>query len=222
MKKTFLLLWGFTSALFAENQSLLSLLGLTSTPCVQHKTKISPVYVGGYGGYGSIDGSYSTDGQYAQYRLSLGVDAYQYHKWSFGFEGGVQSGNCMAINATSSVINQAGGLYPQATLKTWIDLLGTVRWHFSSKWSLLLKGGVAYRQMQWTDRTSSQDHLKKFNGEFQGGFGYQLTKHARLVGLYQGIYSSCTVNCSLDSQNGVVMHHIPTQQAGLFGIEYHF
>jgi hypothetical protein len=189
---------------------------------IKHEEKLSRVYVGGYGSYGTIDGAYSTDGEYVQYRFTLGVDAYRCDKWALGFEGGVQSGNSMPIDASTSLINQAGGLQPQATLKPLLDLLATVRWSFVGKWSLLIKGGVAYRQMQWIDRTSSEDSLKKFNGEFQGGFGYQLTKHARLVGLYQGIYSNNNVSCSLDSQLGVKMHHIPTQQAGLFGIEYQF
>lgn len=216
----------FLALFFQQANALEPLLNFLPKPQIQTtpkpEKKISPVYIGGYGGYGTLNGSYLHDGEYAQYRFCLGVDVLHKDIWTFGFESGVQSGNSMPVDMKSTYIVQAGGLQPQAILKPFLDLLVIVRWHIANKWDILLKGGVAYRQMQLTDRTSSQDALRKFNGEFQGGLSYRLTRHTHLVGLYQGIYSASKVGCTLDAQNEVHMHYIPTQQAGLFGIEYHF
>ena len=181
---------------------------------------LTRLYTGGYGGYGAINGAYSSDGQYSQYRFCIGVDAYKIKDWAFSIEAGVQSGNSMPVEMDANLIYQAGGLQPQAILKPFLDLLGVVRWNFIDRWLFLVKGGVAYRQMQLTDRTSSQDSLYKFNGEFQGGLGYQLTKNVRVVGLYQGIYSSSKVGGSVKPNGDMLIHHIPTQQAGLLGVEY--
>jgi hypothetical protein len=183
---------------------------------------VSRVYVGGFGGYGAMNGMYNTDGQFSQFRLTLGVDAYQGEKWDFGFEGGVQSGNSSPVAWDTTNINNTGGLVPQVILKPLIDGLAFVRWNFTDKWCLLVKGGVAYRQMQFTDRTSSKDSVKTAAGEFQGGLGYQVTKHARIVGLYQGIYSSSNLGLGVDSSGSTTIQYIPTQQAGLFGVEYNF
>jgi predicted porin len=127
----------------------------------------------------------------------------------------------MQIKNTSRDL--AGGLYPQLVLKPVIDLLATVRYNFISKYDLLFKAGAAYRQMQLTDRTSSKDSLRSVNGELQAGLGYQLTKHTRLVGLYQCIYAHARVKYSLTSTgNYIQLGHIPLQQAGFFGVEYAF
>ena len=184
--------------------------------------KISRIYVGGYGGYGSIDGMYKKDGQYADFRFSLGVDAYQYKTLTLAVEGAVQSGKTMRVSMSEAQLASTGYLPPQAILSPFIDLLAVIRWNFINKWNLLLKGGIVYRELQFTDRTSSHDSLRRVNGELQTGLGFQLTKHARLVGLYQGIYSRSTLGLTLDSNNDVLMHHIPTQQAGLLGVEYSF
>ncbi|MCX6989653.1 MAG: hypothetical protein NTX49_01090 [Chlamydiae bacterium] len=184
--------------------------------------KVSRVYVGGYGGYGSIDGMVKKDGQYAQFRLALGVDAYTYKTLTVGLEGAVQSGKTMRVNMSATQQALTGDLPPQAILSPFIDLLAVARWNFVSKWHLLVKGGIAYRELQFTDRTSSHDSLRRINGELQAGIGYQLTKHARLVGLYQGIYSESSLGITLSANDDVLMHHIPMQQAGLLGVEFSF
>jgi len=219
MKPVFLFCLLGLSSLFAKDPSRTAKNQPTSKDTSQ---KVSRVYAGGYAGYGTINGMYSQDGQYTQYRLTLGVDAYYCKDWAFGFEGGVQSGNYSAIDFDDVLLAPSGGLYPEVILKPFLDALAVIRWNFVSDWSLIVKGGIAYRQLHFTDRTSPKDYLNTVAGEFQGGFGYQLTKHARLVGLYQGIYSQNSLGCYLDSNNDVLMKHIPTQQAGLFGVEYHF
>ena len=191
-------------------------------PAKMAMDKVSRVYAGGYGGFGTIDGAYHQDGQFGQFRLSLGCDAYSWDKVTIGVEGGIQSGNTMRLQMKIPNRDLAGGLYPQMVLKPVIDLLATVRYNFISKYHLLLKGGAAYRQMQFTDRTSAKDDLRSVNGELQAGIGYQLTKHTRIVGLYQGIYAHARTKYQLTTDSYVLLRHIPLQQAGFLGVEYAF
>jgi|GEM_PF-3155512 len=207
-----------------DNRSVKTPVDINSNQIQYHPRtdKVSRVYVGGYGGYGSIDGMYKKDGQYAQFRLALGLDAYTYKTLTVGLESAVQSGKTMRVNMSPSQQSLTGDLTPQAILSPFIDLLAVARWNFVSKWNLIIKGGIAYRELQFTDRTSSHDSLRRVNGELQAGIGFQLTKHARLVGLYQGIYSDSGLGTTLAPNNDVLMHHIPTQQAGLLGVEFSF
>ena len=149
------------------------------------------LYLGAYGGYGDVSGGYKNDGQVAQGRLTLGIHAVDYNSLSFGAEVGVQSGNDMRLSASSSIISAAGGLPIQSTLKPFVDLLITVKGRLSMAYPLfgILKGGIAYRQLQLNDRTSSQDGLRKVDGELQLGLGYNVTNHVMLSAFYQGIYA---------------------------------
>lgn len=185
---------------------------------------VSPFYIGAYGGYGSISGSYGNDGNFAQGRLALGVHANTYKNWLFGVEVGVQSGNTMRLNTRLNVIDDAGGLLVQSTLKPLVDFLATVHGRFQpdSPLSYILKGGIAYRQLDLNDRSSSQDSLSKVNGEFQAGLGYNLTPHVMLSAFYQGIYSNNNVGAALNSVGDVTIANIPTQQAGFLGVDYSF
>jgi hypothetical protein len=216
-----------THETFMHKSAFLFCLALTpvfskTTPQAKPEDSVSRVYVGGYGGYGQIDGMYSNNGQYAQYRFTFGVDGYRCPKWVIGFEAGVQSGTLAQASASQADISTAGGLNPEAYLTPLIDALAVIRWNFVKNYSLIMKGGLAYRQLQLTDRYSSKDMIQYVYGEFQGGFGYQLTKHARIVALYQGIFSKNSLGLTLNSNNDFIVNHIPTQQAGLFGVEYHF
>jgi hypothetical protein len=184
----------------------------------------SPFYVGAYGGFGTVSGGFKQDGNVVQGRLSIGSHAKEYRALMLGAELGLQSGNSMRLNANSDLINAAGGLPIQATLKPWLDLLFTVKGPFASDNSLfyVLKGGIAFRQLQLENRSSTQDSLSTVNGEFQAGLGYNLTGHVMLTAFYQGIYSAPNAGVRLDAVNDVILAHIPTQQAGFLGVEYSF
>ena len=184
--------------------------------------EISRFYFGIFGGYGAIDGALNNEGQYTQYRLSLGVDAYKMEKLPicFGLEAAVQSGNFMALDA--NWVSGTSALSPESILKPFMDFLVAVNYNFYEKWDLIAKGGFAYRQLQLTDRHSSADYLAKVNGEFQAGIGYQITKQTRIVALYQGIYSTSDAGTYLTSNDCTGIVHIPTQQAGLIGFDYNF
>jgi len=195
--------------------------GESSKPIVEATTP-AWLSMGAYGGYGNVNGGYKNDGQVTQGRLTLGAHAADYKFLSFGVEAGVQSGNDMRLSARSSVISTAGGLPIQSTLKPLVDLLITVKGQLSTDYPLvgILKGGIAYRQLQLNDRSSSQDGLRKVNGELQVGLGYNVTRHAMLTVFYQGIYAGGNAGVSINSVGDVTLTRIPTQQAGFLGLEY--
>jgi hypothetical protein len=181
-------------------------------------------YVGAYGGYGVVDGAYHEDGNVAQARLTLGTRVKEYNSLLLGAELGVQSGNTMRLDASQSLIDAAGGLPIQATLKPLIDALVTIQYQFNTSLPLFLnlKGGIAYRQLLLNDRNSPEDSLNKVNGEFQAGLGIGITKNVRITALYQGIYSGNNAGVSLSTDHDVMISKIPTQQAGFLGVEYSF
>lgn len=182
-------------------------------------------YVGGYGGYGTVSGGYKKDGNVAQGRFTLGVHAKQYKQWGLGGEIGIQSGNTMRLATSSSVLDPTIDLLPQATLKPLLDLLLTFRGQIQpdKPFYYILKGGMAYRQLQLEGRTSTYgDGLSQVAGEFQAGVGMKITEHVQLNVFYQGIYSNNNAGVYLDSAGNTPISHIPTQQAGFLGVEYAF
>ncbi len=194
---------------------------------------LSPVYMGVYGGYGTIDGEIGQDGNFTQFRLSLGARGpWTYKNTQVGAELGVQWGNTMRLSVSEELSALNSYLPFSVTLKPIIDALITLKYQFqpNSPLDLLLKGGIAYRQMQFNDMTSPKDHLSKVNGEFQAGLSYHLSQHAEITAVYQGIYSSSNagVRYTVSSTSGYydtgyfTLSQIPTQQAGFLGIEYTF
>lgn len=181
----------------------------------------SPLYLGAYGGYGASSGAYNEDGQFAQGRLALGFTT-PVKNVGLGAEIGIQSGNTMRLNASSSLLNSTGGLPIQVTLKPLVDLLGAVDFMPSNTVPvhLIFKGGIAYRQLTLDYRTSASDSLRKVNFEAQVGLGYNLSNNFVISGFYQGIYSGGSADLGTNSVGDVTLGRIPTQQAGFLGIEY--
>lgn len=178
--------------------------------------------VGAYGGYGFVNGAYKQDGQVALARLNLGIKAVEEQNIIFGLEAGVQSGNNMRLNASDDFIAATGGLPIQSTLKPLVDFLITAKMQILNEIPLFvtLKGGVAFRQLVLNDRSSSQDAIKKFNGEVQAGLAYNFTNHLAIASFYQGIYSGNNAGLAINSVGDVTISRIPTQQAGFLGLEY--
>lgn len=188
-------------------------------------TLIAPlVYIGAYGGYGNISGGYQDDGEVAQGRLTLGIRAIEYKPISFNVETSIQSGNQMRLTASPSVIADSGGLPIQSTLKPLVDLLITTKIQFSHNHPIfgILKGGIAYRQLQLNAISSSRDYLRKTNAELQIGLGFNLTPQAMLTAFYQGIYAGTNADVALDSTDSTTISRIPTQQSVFLGLEYSF
>jgi hypothetical protein len=214
------LLGCFFSACFFVNGLSAKTLGTKQVESVSEKKKeTSYLYVSAYGGYGVEQGMYGIDGQTGLGRFGIGVDAYQWKWVDIGFEAAVQSGNSARINIENSTdLANTGGLLPQTNLKAFPDLLFAMRLHYCNSFFLILKAGVAYQPMIFMDRTSSKDAVRKFNGEFQAGIGYNISEKVRLIGLYQGIYSGVELKITADQQ--VLLQNTPTQQNGLIGIDY--
>jgi hypothetical protein len=186
---------------------------------VKQKESVSCVYIGAYGGYGVTEGMRGVDGQTAQGRFALGVDAYRTDYVQLGIEAAVQSGNTLRLHVNGSTLAAIGGLYPLATVKGFPDFLVTAKGYYKD-FFVVLKGGVAYRQFTLLDRFSSKDSIRRGNGEVQVGVGYQMTSHVRLTAFYQGIYSGNSADIRLSPVNDVLLGQIPTQQGGWIGIEY--
>lgn len=179
-------------------------------------------YVGAFGGYGVIEGTYH--GTMAQGRLTLGLHGWNYKNVTLGTELGVQSGNTMRLQTSEDLLVLAGGLPIEATLKPWLDALITIDYQIVPKrpFFAILKGGIAYRQLQLQGRSSSKDALDKVDGEFLTGLGYDLSHNVRLTALYQGIYSTSNAKITLSSTYDVLIARIPSQHTGLLGVEYSF
>ena len=130
----------------------------------------------------------------------------------------------MRLNASQDIIEATGGLPIQTTLKPFVDALITLQYQFyaSRPTFAILKGGIAYRQLQLDDRSSAQDNLNKVNGEFQAGLGFGVTQNVSITALYQGIYSASNPGVGINSTGDITVSQIPAQQAGLLGVEYCF
>jgi hypothetical protein len=179
-------------------------------------------YGGAYGGYGHIADAYQQDGNTAQARAMLGMKILRKNSVQLGFEAGIQSGNNMRLNLTPEMIND--NLLPaQANLKPMLDFLLSLQGKFSQENALsyFIKAGGAYRELTLTNYSSNHDSIKKMDPEIQLGFGYDLNKQVTVVTYYQGIYGHNS-NLQLDNSNNITIAHIPTQQAGFLGVEYHF
>jgi len=209
---------------------LLFTLPVLAKPIPNYKGEIIPcdvpswLHLGVYGGYGNVSGAYENDGQFTQGRLALSAEGYNFQAFSLGLETGVQWGNDMRFVVPDFFDFSPGGLPVQTTLKPLVDLLVSLKFSFgqSSDFSVFAKGGIAYRQLQFMDRTSDDDTLRKINGELQAGLGYNVTRHAMLTAFYQGIYSGNSANITVDADNNVKLGRIPTQQAGFLGVNYAF
>jgi hypothetical protein len=188
---------------------------------VEPATNVSQFYLGLYGGYGHINGSYKSDGNYAQGRVAFGAAFKQLSNNTVGFELGLQSGNSMRLNG-NQIFNGVPAVIPLANLKPIIDGLITIKGKFQQGQDMfyMVKGGIAYRQYHLEDRTSSHDTLNEIAPELQIGLGKTITPNLAATIFYQGIYSNSSTGIGRDAFGDTTIQHIPTQQAGFIGIEY--
>jgi len=183
-------------------------------------------YIDAFIGYGSIDGANGSDGQYAQGRLALALDVYQWQICSAGLELGLQSGKTLRLDVDENMVETTGGLNWQATLNPFLDFLATAKLGIPVRIPTfaLFKIGASYRQLQLNDRSSSEDYVSQVSPEIQVGLSIQLTRNAALQLIYQGIYSGDSASPELRvdrTTNDIesIITNIPTQQAGFIGFE---
>jgi hypothetical protein len=181
----------------------------------------SPFYVGASGGYSAVSGTHDEPGSIAG-RLVLGMNAYETEPVIWGLELGVQSGSDVGLEASNEVLGSYYDGPIHANLKPLADILLTGKTESSVEepWSAFAKVGAALRQLNLTDRSSSQDNITRFAPEVQLGVGYQVSKKATLVLYYQGIYAQSDAGASLDDEGNTRIDHIPMQNGGFLGVEY--
>jgi len=182
------------------------------------------VVLGVHEGYSFMQGAYSQDGQTPFQRIELGVKVNDFHQVAVGLEMGVQTGNNLRLTASSAVINAAGGLPLQATLKPTVDALVSFSAKLNPELPIygVLKGGIAYRQLSLQNRTSQRDSVRKVDGELQAGFAFSMSEHATFSMLYQGIYGGSDAGTALSSTNDVMLKRVPTQHGVVAGLAYKF
>jgi hypothetical protein len=176
------------------------------------------LYIGASQGYGNMNNMLHNDGQGAIGRLVFGLDVYTMNPVTFALELGLQNGRTMRHAPASNDPTADLDLPIQTTLNPVDDLLLSVRIPIACQFYGMLKGGMAYRQLQFHDGDFVSS-LNQISGEFQAGIGYELTKHTRLIVYYQGIYANGDVSYTQNSNGYVNVSNIPTQQAGFIGFE---
>jgi len=175
-------------------------------------------YVGAYQGYGNVNDMQHNDGQGAIGRLTFGMNAYQSKPLTIGLELGLQNGRTMRHASASNDPSADFDLPIQTTLNPIEDILLSFRVPLLCNFYGMLKGGFAYRQLQFY-AGDYVDSLNQMSGEFQAGLGYDLTARTRIVLYYQGIYANGGVSYIQNKNGNVSVSNIPTQQAGFLGFE---
>jgi hypothetical protein len=175
-------------------------------------------YVGAYQGYGYVSDMEHNDGQGAMGRLAFGVDVFRCKPLTIALELGLQNGRTMRHEPAANDPYAQFDLPIQTTLNPVDDLLLSFRIPFPCSFYGILKGGIAFRQVQFYN-DDYVDSLNQVSGEFQAGVGYDLTSRTRLVLYYQGIYADGGTSYTQHSNGKVTVSNIPTQQAAFLGFE---
>lgn len=173
-------------------------------------------------GYTNYRNTSSNDGSIATGRFALGFDPIHLQKTTLGLETGIQSGNTMKIDVSQDILHKMGGTAISSTVRPMVDLLATVHLSLNKADTvfLVLKGGAAYRQLQF-DRDTIPNKAQ-ISPELQVGLGFKISSSAKLIAYYQGIYGGDmgfeTHEIDAYSSSGSVQN-IPTQYGGFLSIE---
>lgn len=196
--------------------------GLIAAPVLAQTTEHqnvskSPWSITASMGMGNFQYMESTHGQTALGRLAFDY-ALNSH---LGIEVGIQNGNHMRFALPHETVSILGGVPVEGATKPLLDLLVTAKTpHLNSAVPLygLIKGGVAYRQLE-IDRETVND-LTKIAPEVQAGIGYKVSKHLD-VGLMVQYVAGKNPNVQADAltETGKIAN-IPTQQAVLLGLTF--
>ena len=202
--------------------------GMGSAPAVV--VDMHPWSVVGSIGYTGYENAMSQNGQTPVGRLAIAKDLFNLgdtgisndifdaSSTHIGLELGVQNGNRMALLVPQATLDTLGGLPITTTVKPMLDLLATVQVAPMADMPafLVVKGGIAYRQMEM-DR-DTVNNLSQVAGEVQAGIGIPVSDAATLSLLYQGVYGSSpnfTVNATTLTGN---VANIPVQNGVLLSL----
>jgi opacity protein-like surface antigen len=201
---------------------IILLSGLIAAPVLaqtteHHNVSRSPWSITASMGMGNFQYMEGTHGQTA-----LGRFAFDYALNShLGIEVGIQNGNHMRFALPHETVAILGGVPVEGATKPLLDLLVTAKTpHFNRAVPLygLIKGGVAYRQLE-IDRETVND-LTKIAPEVQAGIGYKVNKHLDVGLVYQYVAGkNPNVQADALTETGKIVN-IPTQQAVLLGLTF--
>lgn len=171
-------------------------------------------------GYANFANAMNQDGKAAAGRLSLGGTIFR-EKYGLGIEGGIQTGNIMHLKFSKEELFALGGVPLEVQIKPLLDLLLSLQVKINDD-SLfgIIKGGMAYRQMQ-VDEQAVND-LSSFSPEIQAGIGYQIGEQLFVNLIYQHVFGKAPT-LTVDSLNETgILANIPAQQAIMLGVSWHF
>jgi hypothetical protein len=169
-------------------------------------------------GYNQTSEAASGEGKAATARIALGFNPVHWRDLTFGVELGVQKGEEFSVAMTKQQTAELGGQQLQSHIRPISDLLLTLQVPLNSSKtiSLIMKGGVAYRQWHF-DQYSDFANKLQFNGELQAGLGVKISSRTKLVVYYQGIYSNGSAGLNtIEGQRR--LQNIPTQNSGFLSI----
>lgn len=140
---------------------------------------------------------------------------------AFGIEGGLQTGNTIRFDFPEEDIFVLGGVPIEVQIKPLLDILLITRIDIPNKPLFgMLKGGIAYRQMQ-ADR-QSVNNVTDVAAEIQAVVGLMISKNASINLSYQYIFGTDpTLKVDPSTESGI-LSHIPEQQALMLGFSYNF
>ena len=129
----------------------------------------------------------------------------------------------MNLGVDQTTLDELGGAPIQTTVKTILDLLVAIKAPIHSIRNFpifgAVKGGIAYRNWQFNDRTTI-NFVSSIAGELQAGVGISLGEKTDLSLVYQGIYGgnpSFQVNTTNETGH---MSTIPIQNGVLLNLSY--
>ena len=168
-------------------------------------------------GVGTLPYMEGTHGQTALGRLAFDYAITPY----LGLELGIQNGNHMRFALPKETVMNFGGVPVEGTLKPSLDALISAKTPYvHSRFPLygLVKGGVAYRQLQM-DRDSIND-VAQTAPEVQAGLAYQINQHVDIHLVYQYIAGkNPDIQVNPLTETGSIAA-IPTQRAALIGLRF--
>ena len=164
---------------------------------------------------------YDKDGNSIAGRIAFGLKPIRLGPIKAGLETGVQNGNRMMLDLPQSTLDRMGKTDIKSTVKLMIDLLAIVDISLSHLFSTFVKGGIVYRSWHF-DRTTVPS-ISRLNGELQAGLSAKISRSAKIVAYYQGIFSGNTGFKFNETEevdyNTATVNNIPSQHGAFLGVE---
>ncbi|MGC1182308.1 hypothetical protein [Legionella sp.] len=176
------------------------------------------------GGYGNFQSMHGNTGDTGFSRLAIG-SLFNFRPYILvGAELGVQSGSRMQLSSRTTAPFFIGVVDPLPvflTIYPLIDILGTLKYHFTSPIFAQVKAGGVYMKSMITD--ANIHSTSQWNAELQVGAGYDVTTNTRLILSYQRFFGNTQRLSQVNLEEGTARYaNMPTWQGGLVSIEVNF